>query len=88
MEPPSGYIVIRPGPNVYSRDCTDIAEQIRMGLDPTEKMSVQDGDPRELAREAAVAKMNSIYSGQIPDEVARRIADAVMDTLLGKVSSE
>jgi hypothetical protein len=88
MEPPSGYIVIRPGPNAYNRDCADIAEQIRVRLDPTEQMSVRDGDPRELAREAAVAKMNSIYSGQIPDEVSRRIADAVVDALLGKERSE
>ncbi|MEV5347125.1 hypothetical protein [Streptomyces achromogenes] len=36
---------------------------------------------RESARAAAVAKLNSIYAGQIPDRVARDIADAVLDAL-------
>lgn len=37
-------------------------------------------DIREAAYDAAVAKLNSIYSGQIPERVAREIADAVLDT--------
>ncbi|MFF5443195.1 hypothetical protein [Streptomyces achromogenes] len=36
---------------------------------------------REPARDAAVAKLRSLYSGQIPDSVAREIADAVLGVL-------
>lgn len=36
---------------------------------------------REKARDAAVAKMHDLYSGQIPDSAAREIADAVLDAL-------
>lgn len=36
---------------------------------------------RGRAHEAAVAKLRSIYSGQIPDSVAREIADAVLDAI-------
>jgi len=38
-------------------------------------------DAREAAHEAAVAKLHSTYSGQVPDYVAREIADAVLGVL-------
>lgn len=34
---------------------------------------------RDAARDTAVAKLNSIYSGQIPESVAREIADAALN---------
>ncbi|MFF4815242.1 hypothetical protein ACFY2K_11700 [Kitasatospora sp. NPDC001309] len=37
---------------------------------------------RDLAREAAVAKLDSIYSGQVPASVAVEIADAVLEVVL------
>lgn len=36
-------------------------------------------NPRDAARAAAVTKLNSIYSGQVPERVARDIADAAVD---------
>lgn len=43
--------------------------------------AVEENQTRQRAHEAAVAKLRSIYSGQIPDSVAREVADAVLDTL-------
>ncbi|WP_138964233.1 hypothetical protein [Streptomyces sp. YIM 121038] len=40
-----------------------------------------DRDLRDRAHAAAVAKMHEIYSGQIPDQAARQIADAVLAVL-------
>lgn len=40
--------------------------------------AVEENQIRQRAHEAAVAKLRSIYSGQIPDSVARQIADAVL----------
>lgn len=47
----------------------------------------QDGI-RERARDAAVAKLRSLYSGQIPDSVARDIADAVLDAIAADRTAE
>lgn len=79
--PPTGYITILPGPGPYDRECADIVRDIERALDPDETVTIHDGSLRERAQEAAVAKLNSIYSGQIPDSVAREIADAVLDAL-------
>ncbi|MGR6538837.1 hypothetical protein [Streptomyces rochei] len=53
--------------------------------DPQEKLdgylAEQVEVRREAAREAAVAKLNSIYSGQIPERAAREIADAALAAL-------
>jgi hypothetical protein len=43
-----------------------------------ETVSRWGGDVKEQARDAAVSKLNSVYSGQIPDAVGRDIADAVL----------
>lgn len=43
---------------------------------------------REAAHTAAVAKLRAIYSGQIPDRVAREIADAVLDAIRPKPEAE
>lgn len=43
---------------------------------------------RESARDAAVAKLRSLYSGQIPDSVAREIADAVLDAIAADRADE
>lgn len=43
--------------------------------------AVEENQTRQRAHEAAVAKLRSIYSGQIPDSVAREIADAVLDAI-------
>ncbi|MFK0154220.1 hypothetical protein ACIQVK_19370 [Streptomyces sp. NPDC090493] len=43
--------------------------------------AVEENQVRQRARDAAVAKLRSIYSGQIPDSVAREIADAVLDAV-------
>ncbi|MFJ4093412.1 hypothetical protein ACIPYS_17680 [Kitasatospora sp. NPDC089913] len=39
-------------------------------------------EARAVAREAAAARLESIYSGQVPASVAVEIADAVLDALL------
>lgn len=43
--------------------------------------AVEENQTRQRAHEAAEAKLRSIYSGQIPDSVARDIADAVLDAI-------
>ncbi|MFF9003686.1 hypothetical protein ACF1GW_38975 [Streptomyces achromogenes] len=43
---------------------------------------------REPARDAAVAKLRSLYSGQISDSVAREIADAVLGALTAARNDE
>lgn len=43
--------------------------------------AVEENQTRQRAYDAAVAKLRSIYSGQIPDSVAREIADAVLDVV-------
>lgn len=37
-----------------------------------------EGPRRAAAHDAAVAKLQSIYSGQLPESLAREIADAVL----------
>jgi hypothetical protein len=79
--PPTGYITIQPGPGAYDRECADIARVIERALDADETLTIHDDSLRERAEDAAVAKLRSIYSGQIPDSVAREIADAVLDAI-------
>lgn len=79
--PPTGYITIQPGPGPYDRGCADIARVIEHALDSDETLTIHEDDLRERARDAAVAKLNSTYSGQIPESVAREIADAVLDAI-------
>jgi hypothetical protein len=50
--------------------------------------AVAENQMRERARDAAVAKLRSLYSGQIPDSVAREIADAVVDALTAHRAAE
>ncbi|MCQ1575343.1 hypothetical protein [Streptomyces parvus] len=46
-----------------------------------ESVSEHIEDPRRAAaHDAAVAKLQSIYSGQLPESLAREIADAVLKT--------
>jgi hypothetical protein len=86
--PPAGYITIQPGPGPYDRECADIARIIEGRLDPDETITIHDDSLRERAHDAAVAKLNSIYSGQIPESVAREIADAVVDALAADPATE
>ncbi|MHC3450724.1 hypothetical protein [Streptomyces prasinus] len=86
--PPTGYITIQPGPGPYNRDCADIVRDIEGRLDPDEAITIHDDGLRERAYDAAVAKLNSIYSGQIPESVAREIADAVVDALAADRATE
>jgi hypothetical protein len=41
---------------------------------------------RETARDAAVNKLNSIYSGQLPNSVAREIADAALEAAYPEIA--
>lgn len=80
-DPPTGYITIQPGPGSYDRGCADIARVIKRALDADETLTIHDDSLRERAEDAAVAMLRSIYSGQVPDSVAREIADAVLDAI-------
>ncbi|MER6330530.1 hypothetical protein ABT298_14640 [Streptomyces sp. NPDC001034] len=39
-------------------------------------------DVREQGRQAAVSTVRAVFSGQVPESVAREIADAVLDSIL------
>jgi hypothetical protein len=86
--PPAGYITIQLGPGSYDRECADIARVIEGRLDPDETITIHDDSLRERAHNAAVAKLNSIYSGQIPASVAREIADAVLSAIRADRTNE
>jgi len=52
----------------------------------TSSQKPEPASGREAAYDAAVAKLNSIYSGQIPERVAREITDAALDAVLPATS--
>lgn len=60
------------------------AEDVPFGFDITaitETVSEHIEDPRRAAaHDAAVAKLQSLYDGQLPESLAREIADAVLKT--------
>lgn len=62
----------------------DAAEDVPFGFDitaVTESVSEHIEDPRRAAaHDAAVAKLQSLYSGQLPESLAREIADVVLKT--------
>lgn len=43
--PPTGYIVITPGPGPHDRECSDIVNFIQHGLDSDETVTIHPGRP-------------------------------------------
>jgi hypothetical protein len=43
--PPTGYVVITPGPDPYARECSDIVNVIQQGLDLDETVTIHPGRP-------------------------------------------
>ncbi|MFJ6238910.1 hypothetical protein ACIQH0_33065 [Streptomyces griseus] len=71
-------------PDQIRDELYNAAEDVPFGFDVTtitESVSGHIEDPRRAAaHNAAVAKLQSIYSGQLPESLAREIADAVLRT--------
>lgn len=71
-------------PDQIRNELYDAAEDVPFGFEIsniTESISEHIEDPRRaVAHDAAVAKLQSIYSGQLPESLAREIADAVLKT--------
>lgn len=59
----------------------DVLARAEERTSETLRNAVEENQTRQRAHEAAVAKLRSLYSGQIPDSVAREIADAVLDVI-------
>ncbi|MFI9194129.1 hypothetical protein ACIG0A_33125 [Streptomyces californicus] len=74
--PPTGYIVITPGPGPYDRECADIVNVIQQALDADETVTIHQGKPGSDPEAMYAAGENSGYAdwdnaldGLLPDDV-------------------